>query len=164
MDFLYKYFSEVIKVNTNPYTLIVNKTFKENEKIQTISIKKEIHLSDTTKSKFVEDLLSITLDKSEIKEFEFFPKNIIQRIFRKKNIELTKEINSLTENNYIITSEEISNKIEFNCQKEILCGSKAFEKIILVGKKSSTIYLKTKNDEDFEFSIDITDFKIFLLK
>ncbi len=155
------YFLDVINTDTNPYLLISQQVYKENGQLKSITNKKEIKLHNSNDQNFFVDLFNIVKDSNDIQLIDFYPKNIIQKIFSRKNINNLIEIDTLLDTNYIITSDSIRKMLKTEC--EIISQTNIdFKNIIIIANRNSTLYLKEKANE-FEFSVNNQDFKIYKL-
>lgn len=157
---IFEYFVEVVEANDNPYTLVSHQTFKENEQLKTVVNKRLIKLYLSSHNTFFSDLYFLLKKSNQSEVVDFYPKNIFQKIFKKKNLNSLLNIESLEDCNYLITSPKISKLIKTNCEVII---ENDLDNEIIIGNKNSTLYLR-KIDDEFEFSVDFEDFKIYQIK
>jgi hypothetical protein len=185
---LLNYFSEIVIVNENPFIIKSESIYKENGVIKRIKNTKTIELVELTVNKKTKDLVSPEfydygliqkMRKSKNKfSFYFYPKNIIQRLF-KKRYDLFNYLNSIEEENYfIITTPDIAKRIkrkvkikikEVNCFDEL--SNEVLNKQIIVFNKSSKVYInnEVKPHESFDdlvnvyCGVDLEDFIVINL-
>jgi hypothetical protein len=160
---LQSYFNEIIWVDENPVKFTISETFKENGNIKTSS-KVEVYQLQDLLVNSLEDtntFLFELMSDCQSSEIIVYPKNIVSKLFNiKSNKQLKKELDGLTSNNWIITS----NKIYDTYIKDLCCNvylSDEFENRIVIGEKSSKLML---NRNLKEFYLDKSGIKVIKIK
>lgn len=154
-QFFLNYFSDIIYVDENPCTITSIQKYKESGELKSKSIRTHHTLISTHIDNFFDSIIdNFTIKKKEI---DFYPKNLIQRVFNKKTKNLTIALKDIQENNYLI------HNLNFDIpNSQLMCKKKD---IILVGNKSSVIILKRdSSDINIEFTINSEDFLLLELK
>jgi hypothetical protein len=160
---LLSYFSEVIWVDENPAQFSISETFKENGKIKVSTKDEFFHLQDLLVTS-LEDankfLFELMLDCNSI-DIDFYPKNIITKLFNiKSNKQLKKELDGLTSNNWIITSNQIYDTYMKDLGYNVYLSDE-FENKIVIGEKSCKLIL---NKNLKEFYLDKSNIRVINLK
>jgi len=183
---LLNYFNEVVYVESSPYVINKKEIYKENGEIVIKNTTKEIDLKELTLNKKTTDLISPEcfdygvlqqIKKSKnIKEFFFYPKNLIQ-LFRSKS-NLYTYLNNLGEDYYLLTNSKIYKKIKNKTNieiKQIECFDEftndVLDKTIIIFRKDSKVYLNKEVNSHPEFEelvfvkcgVDLDDFIIINL-
>jgi len=160
---LLSYFNEVVWVDENPAQFTIFETFKENGIVKVSTKQETFHLQDLLVTSFEDTnkfLFEQMLDCNSI-DINFYPKNIITKIFNLTSIKrLKKELDGLTSNNWIITS----NKIYDTYMKDLgynVYLSDEFENKIIIGDKSCKLIL---NRNLKEFYLDKSKIRVINLK
>lgn len=160
---LLSYFNEVIWVDENPVEFTISETFKENENIKTSNKVEVYQLQDllVTSLEDTNTFLFELMSGCQSKEIDFYSKNIVSKLFNiKSNKQLKSELDVLTSNNWIITS----NKIYDTYIKDLgynVYLSDEFENQIVIGEKSSKLIL---NRNLKEFYLDKSNIRVIKLK
>lgn len=187
-DILYKYFSDIVYVNENPCTIYTRDISKSNGEL-IINEKKDVYdltpilVDESTSNLFIPEcksggILQKIKSKSNIIFFDFYPKNIIQRIFNQNRKKLISKIDELMKENdyeFILTNSDISKILRSFSNVEVIshCDYLDFgvlEKMIIIGKKSKIILNKDIKIDDvnqsmknIEFWIEYDNFKVIKL-
>lgn len=160
---LLSYFNEVIWVDKNPVEFTISETFKENGNIKT-SNKVEVYQLQYLLVTSLEDtntFLFQLMSDCQTKELDFYPKNILSKLFNlRSNKQLKKELDGLTSNNWIITSNEIYDTYIKDLGYNVYL-SDGFENQIVIGEKSSKLIL---NKNLKEFYLDKSNIRVIKLK
>jgi hypothetical protein len=166
---LYNYFDEIIYVDSNPATISSQTTEKVNGELksQYTRINYDLHsISISTQSN---NLFSELIEKIENlcvhKEVDFYPRNLLQRIFGKKSNNLKKELELFDSSYYFITCSKLSKYLPNNSTKSIIDSHIRLNNSVIVAKKSKIIINKNiEEHSDFlikvEFWIDSDNFII----
>jgi hypothetical protein len=172
---LYNYFDEIIYVDSNPATISSQTTEKVNGELksQYTRINYDLHsISISTQSN---NLFSTECKNSGIiekienlcihKEVDFYPRNLLQRIFGKKSNNLKKELELFDSSYYFITCSKLSKYLPNNSTKSIIDSHIRLNNSVIVAKKSKIIINKNiEEHSDFlikvEFWIDSDNFII----
>lgn len=184
---LYKYFSDIVYVNENPCTIYTRDISKSGDELiikesKDIYELKSILIDDETTNLFVPEcksggILQKIKANSEIIFFNFYPKNIFQKIFNKnkKLHRLLEELINKEEYEFILTDEDIAKYLKNfkNVETFSQCDyqdCRVLNKIIVLGKRSKVIINQNiKSDEvretlkNVEFWIDYSKFKVIKL-
>lgn len=187
-DILYKYFSDIIYVNENPCTIYTRDVSKSGEEI-IINEKKDIYelksiiIDEESSNLFVPEcksggILQKIKSNSDITFFDFYPKNIIQRIFGNKRKRLISELEKIIseyEYEFILTNPKTSLLLQNFENVEVISSCDyldvgVLEQMIVVGKKSKIVINKDIKTDDVnqsmksvEFWIDYDNFKVIKL-
>jgi hypothetical protein len=166
VEILSDFFSEIIYVDDNSTTIEKTDVFKKNGEIKKIHKKEEIILTEKiTIDKETKNLinpecksagiLDLIRKNSKSVDLNFYPKNIIQRIF--KNKEEIEETFRLPNNYFIIASPKNSESIKKYTNNKIYIiddcdefGKCKLENYIIVGRSSKIIINKNIQTE-YEF-------------
>jgi hypothetical protein len=154
-QFFLNYFSDIIYVDENPCVITSVEKYKESGELKSKAIRTQHTLITSTLDDFFDSIIdNFTINKKEI---DFYPKNIFQKLFNKKQKNLSAELKKFTENNYLI------HNLNFDIpNSQLMCKKKD---TILVGNKSSVLILKRNtSDCNIEFTINSEDFLILELK
>ena len=160
---LLSYFNEVIWVDENPVEFTISETFKENGNIKTSNKVEVYQLQDllVTSLEDTNTFLFELMSDCRSKELNFYPKNIVSKLFNlKSNKRLKKELDGLTSNNWIITSNEIYDTYIKDLGYNVYL-SDGFENQIVIGEKSSKLIL---NKNLKEFYLDKSNIRVIKLK
>jgi hypothetical protein len=164
-DSLYNYFDEIIYVDSNPATISSQTIEKVNGELksQYTKIDYDLHtISISTQSNnLFSELIEKIKDICTHKEVDFYPKNLLQRIFGKKSNNLKKELEVFDSSYYFITCSELSKYLP-NDTKSIIDRLK---NSVIVAKKSKIILNKNIEEKSdclikVEFWIDFNNFII----
>jgi hypothetical protein len=160
---LLSYFNEVIWVDENPVKFTISETFKENGIVRSSTKEEFIHLQDllvTSLEDINKFLFEQILDCNSI-DLNFYPKNIITKLFNlKSNKRVKSELHSLTSNNWIITSNDIYDTYMKDLGYNVYLSDE-FENKIVIGEKSSKLIL---NKNLKEFYLDKSNIRVINLK
>jgi hypothetical protein len=160
---LLSYFNEVIWVDENPAQFTISETYKENGTIKVSTKDEFFHLQDlliTSLEDINKFLFEQMLDCNST-DLNFYPKNIITKLFNiKSNKRLKNELNSLTSNNWIITSNEIYDTYIKDLGYNVYLSDE-FQNKIVIGEKDSKLII---NRNLKEFYLDKTKIKVINLK
>ena len=160
---LLSYFDEVIWVDQNTVEFTISETFKENGNIRTSNKVEVYQLQDllVTSLEDTNTFLFELMSDCRSKELNFYPKNIVSRLFNlKSNKRLKKELDGLTSNNWIITSNHIYDTYIKDLGYNVYL-SEEFENQIVIGEKSSKLIL---NKNLKEFYLDKSNIRVIKLK
>ena len=160
---LLSYFNEVIWVDENPVEFTISETFKENGNIRTSNKVEVYQLQDllVTSLEDTNNFLFELMSDCQSKELDFYPKNILSRLFNlKSNKRLKKELDGLTSNNWIITSNHIYDTYIKDLEYNVYLSDN-FENQIVIGEKSSKLIL---NKNLKEFYLDRSNIRVIKLK
>jgi hypothetical protein len=165
-DSLYNYFDEIIYVDSNPATISSQTIEKVNGELksQYTRINYDLHsisISIQSNNLFSE-LTEKIKDICTHKEVDFYPKNLLQRIFGKKSNNLKKELELFDSSYYFITCSELSKYLPNDSTKSIIDRLK---NSVIVVKKSKIILNKNIEEHSdclikVEFWIDFNNFII----
>ncbi len=160
---LLSYFNEVIWVKENPaFFDIVEKSRVNGELI--INNKQEIyHLKELLASSIEEfnNFLYLYLLDSSSYDINYYTKGI-RKIFGNNDRLIQKELNSLDQSNWIITSQSIYDKFFYTkntCINVYVCD--LFKDKIVIGCKDTKLIL---NEDMKEFYLDLSKIKVLNLK
>jgi hypothetical protein len=160
---LLSYFNEVIWVDENPAQFTISETFKENGKIKVSTKDEFFHLQDLLVTSLEDTnkfLFEQMLDCNSI-DIDFYPKNIITKLFNlKSNKKLKKELDGLTSNNWMITSNQIYDTYMKDLGYNVYLSDE-FENKIVIGDKSCKLIL---NRNLKEFYLDKSKIRVINLK
>ena len=160
---LLSYFNEVIWVDENPTQFTISETFKENGVVK-VSTKNEIfHLQDllVTSLEDINKFLFEQILDCNSTDLNFYPKNFITKLFNiKSNKRLKIELDNLTSNNWIITSNQIYDTYMKHLGYNVYLSDE-FENKIVIGEKDSKLIL---NKNLKEFYLDKSKIKVVNLK
>ena len=182
---LYNFFDEIIYVNSNPavvHTQIIekvngeikSKNLKENYDLHTISICTKTTNLFSTECKN-NGILERIKNLSQNTTIDFYPKNIIQRLFYNKTKSLHSYLSNFSEDEYfLITNSELKEYIPstyntYYIDSIDLNNQKRLKDTIIVAKKSKIILNKNVEkhvDEDLvsvEFWINSESYKVITL-
>jgi hypothetical protein len=144
-------FDPVIEANSNPFQIISKQVYKQNGEIKINNLSESIDL--TPINSIIEDIIQ----NCEIEVIDFYPKGILQKIFKKRNLNNLKEINS----NLILISQNTKSKlskysvvIEDHYEIDI-------EDILIIGDRGRLVRRKT--EIGIEVNYDRSLFKVFKL-
>lgn len=160
---LLSYFDEVIWVDQNTVEFTISETFKENGNIRTSNKVEVYQLQDllVTSLEDTNTFLFELMSGCQSKELDFYPKNIVSKLFNlKSNKQLKKELDGLTSNNWIITSNHIYDTYIKDLGYNVYL-SEEFENQIVIGEKSSKLIL---NKNLKEFYLDKSNIRVIKLK
>jgi len=160
---LLSYFNELIWVDQNPVEFTISETFKENGNIRTSNKVEVYQLQDllVTSLEDTNTFLFELMSDCQPKQLNFYPKNIVSRLFNlKSNKRLKKELDGLTSNNWIITSNHIYDVYMKDCGYNVYLSNE-FENQIVIGDKSSKLIL---NKNLKEFYLDKSNIRVIKLK
>ena len=160
---LLSYFDEVIWVDQNPVEFTISETFKENGNIRTSNKVEVYQLQDllVTSLEDTNTFLFELMSGCQSKELDFYPKNIVSKLFNlKSNKQLKKELDGLTLNNWIITSNQIYDTYIKDLGYNVYLSDE-FENQIVIGEKSSKFIL---NKNLKEFYLDKSNIRVIKLK
>jgi hypothetical protein len=185
---LYNYFSEIIWVTENPAKLYTRTVYKSGEQVEIKETTEEFNLTEILMDSPSENLLipecgtggilnKIKINSEKI-ELDFFPKNLIQKIFSRRERKLELAItNSFADFqfDFILTSDSISKYLEKFKMVEAfsdidIYNHNVLEGKIILGKKSKIVINKnTEVDEvcqdlkKIEFWVDWSKYKVIKL-
>lgn len=159
-EFIYEYFSDILFVDNNPHTIITYQVFKENGEVKKVSHREQVSLISSNRENIKRDVSLLVSNNSEKIEIDFFPKNIFKKIFKRKNKQLELELSKLSENEYLLVNSNTPT-LKTNCKVEYL--NNIDNNTIVIGKKNSSIFIRTIDDSNFEFYINPKDFKVIKL-
>ena len=160
---LLSYFNEVIWVDQNPVEFTISETFKENGNIRTSNKVEVYQLQDllVTSLEDTNTFLFELMSDCKTKEINFYPKNIVSKLFNlKSNKQLKRELDGLTSNNWIITSNEIYDTYIKDLVYNVYLSDE-FKNQIVIGEKSSKLIL---NKNLKEFYLDRSNIRVIKLK
>lgn len=143
MDILHRLFSDVVKVDENPAMFITTDVFKIDGKVKTIQRKEQIDLIKA-EGDLITSIKQRIIENSKTESIKFYPKNIIQKIFKIKSLD---KIINVPADYYIITNYKLSNS--FNCN---LILDNSLEDIIIVGTKD--IFILCEETNEYFFNTD----------
>jgi hypothetical protein len=184
---LYDFFSDIIWVKENPCTILTRNIIKSGEEVKIEDSKKVVYLDEVS---LLEESMNLMIPecgsggiinqirkKSKIINFNYYPKNIFQKIFNKSDKNLNQLINSeISENSFIISTKKICKNIKqpvymFESNQIDEVGNRLLEDLIIIGEKSQIIINENfKNNDinpkliELELSIDYSKFKVIVLK
>ena len=149
MDKIYNLFSNIIKVDENPATFITTEVFKINGKLKTIQKKEKFDLIKSD-GDLIESIMNRIFSSSAREKLDFYPSNLIQKIFGKKSMKTFKDIDS---DCYIITNSEVAKNI--TCNNIIIDNT--LNDVIVLGRKDILIL------KDDEYYFNIENYKVYEL-
>ena len=184
---LYDFFSDIIWVKENPCTILTRNIIKSGEEVKIEDSKKVVYLDEVS---LLEESMNLMIPecgsggiinrirkKSKIINFNYYPKNIFQKIFNKSDKNLNQLISSeISENSFIISTKKICKYIKqpvymFESNQIDEVGNRLLEDLIIIGEKSQIIINENfKNNDinpkliELELSIDYSKFKVIVLK
>ncbi len=153
---------DLIFVDSNPVKIENTQVFKQDGKL----------IKNTSSNEY--NLIKLNIDSinsqifNEFKEIEdifinFYSKNIIGRFLKiKKYYNLYKELESLDNNNWIITNRYIYDNFLSKKDINVYINELMVDKII-IGNKSDKILIRVDND-NIEYYLDKTNIKSIILK
>ena len=160
---LLSYFNEITWVDENPAQFTIFETFKENQIIKVSTKQETFHLQDLLVTSLEDTnkfLFEQMLDCNSI-DLNFYPKNFITKLFNiKSNKRLKIELDNLTSNNWIITSNQIYDTYMKHLGYNVYLSDE-FENKIVIGEKDSKLVL---NKNLKEFYLDKSKIKVINLK
>jgi hypothetical protein len=160
---LLSYFNEITWVDENPAQFTIFETFKENQIIKVSTKQETFHLQDLLVTSLEDTnkfLFEQMLDCNSI-DLNFYPKNFITKLFNiKSNKRLKIELDNLTSNNWIITSNQIYDTYMKHLGYNVYLSDE-FENKIVIGEKDSKLIL---NKNLKEFYLDKSKIKVINLK
>ena len=160
---LLSYFNEITWVDENPAQFTIFETFKENQIIKVSTKQETFHLQDLLVTSLEDTnkfLFEQMLDCNSI-DLNFYPKNFITKLFNiKSNKRLKIELDNLTSNNWIITSNQIYDTYMKHLGYNVYLSDE-FENKIVIGEKDSKLIL---NRNLKEFYLDKSKIRIINLK
>lgn len=184
---LYDFFSDIIWVKENPCNILTRNIIKSGEEVKIEDSKKVVYLDEVS---LLEESMNLMIPecgsggiinqirkKSKIINFNYYPKNIFQKIFNKSDKNLNQLISSeISENSFIISTKKICKNIKqpvymFESNQIDEVGNRLLEDLIIIGEKSQIIINENfKNNDinpkliELELSIDYSKFKVIVLK
>lgn len=173
---IFKLFSEIIYTDFNPHIIEYRETYKENGNIKTRRYFDEyklesIKINKTSTNILIPEcgnfgLIERIEEVSGMKEIDFHPKNIFQRLFKDKKINLFLELENITEDSYIITSKKIHDIITNKVRCEVYIEEKLYDRLV-IGKRSKIIIkrnlIEEGDDYIFEYNFDKSQFSLIYL-
>ena len=160
---LLSYFNEITWVDENPAQFTIFETFKENQIIKVSTKQETFHLQDLLVTSLEDTnkfLFEQMLDCNSI-DLNFYPKNFITKLFNiKSNKRLKIELDNLTSNNWIITSNQVYDTYMKHLGYNVYLSDE-FENKIVIGEKDSKLIL---NKNLKEFYLDKSKIKVINLK
>jgi hypothetical protein len=184
---LYDFFSDIIWVKENPCTILTRNIIKSGEEVKIEDSKKVVYLDEVS---LLEESMNLMIPecgsggiinrirkKSKNINFDYYPKNIFQKIFNRSDKNLNQLISSeISENSFIISTKKICKNIKqpvymFESNQIDEVGNRLLEDLIIIGEKSQIIINENfKNNDinpkliELELSIDYSKFKVIVLK
>lgn len=174
-DNLYNYFDEIIYVDSNPATISSQTTEKVNGELKQQYTRIDYDLHSISISTQSNNLFSTECKNPGIiekiknlcthKEVDFYPKNLLQRLFGKKTSNLKKELEVFDSSYYFITCSELSKYLPNDSTKSIIDSHNRLKNSVIVAKKSKIILNKNVEEHSdclikVEFWIDSNSFII----
>jgi len=184
---LYDFFSDIIWVKENPCTILTRNIIKSGEEVKIEDSKKVVYLDEVS---LLEESMNLMIPecgsggilnkirkKSKTINFDYYPKNIFQKIFNRSDKNLNQLISSeISENSFIISTKRICKELKqpvymFESNQIDEVGNRLLEDLIIIGEKSQIIINENfKNNDinpkliELELSIDYSKFKVIVLK
>ena len=144
-------FDPVIEANSNPFQIKSKQVYKQNGEIKINNLSESIDLIP------INSIIDDIIQNCEIEIIDFYPKGILQKVFKKRNLNNLKEINS----NLILVNLNTKNKlskynvvIENNYELDT-------EDILIIGDRGRLVWRKT--EDGIEVNYDRSLFKVFKL-
>lgn len=185
-EFLYDFFSDIIYVKENPCTILTRNVTKSGDDLKIEDSKKVVNLDQITLLESSKNLmlpecgsggiLNQIRKKSEKINFNYYPKNIFQKMFNKNGSKLNDLIKSeINENSFIISSKRLCKEIHqsiymFESNQIDEMGELILSDLIIIGEKAPIILNQNIKENDInpklmelEISIDYSKFKVINL-
>lgn len=144
-------FDPVIEANSNPFQIKSKQVYKQNGEIKINNLSESIDLIPI--NSIIEDIIQ----NCEIETIDFYPKGILQKIFKKRNLNSLKEINS----NLILISQNTKSKLSKYSVSIKEHYELDIEDILIIGDRGRLIWRKT--EIGIEVNYDRSLFKVFKL-
>ena len=106
IDNFQKYFEPIIEVDSNPFQLVSQTTYKENGKLQSQTYEESIELKTIDS-----DLLKDIIENSESDTVRLYPHNFFQRLFNNKKKNLLKTLKHINSDEFIFMSQSTFDKL-----------------------------------------------------
>jgi hypothetical protein len=155
-------FSEIFYVDSNPYVQIIRQTYKQDGQLKLKSIKEEIKLDSLTLDKSSTNILTPECNNSGIIDkvseccesiyVDFYPKNILQRIFRDKTKNILIELEG-KDYDYLITNDKVYSKIKDHIKTPIFIENNINNKVIL-GRRGKLYLSRELKEVENKFQLD----------
>ena len=106
IDNFQRYFEPIIEVDSNPFQLVSQTTYKENGKLQSQTYEESIELKTIDS-----DLLKYIIENSESDIIRLYPHNFFQRLFNNKKKNLLKTLKDINSDEFIFMSQSTFDKL-----------------------------------------------------
>lgn len=144
-------FDPVIEANSNPFQIKSKQVYKQNGEIKINNLSESIDLIP------IKSITEDIIQNCEIETIDFYPKSILQKIFKKRNLNNLKEINS----NLILISQNTKSKLSKYSVSIKEHYELDIEDILIIGDRGRLIWRKT--EIGIEVNYDRSLFKVFKL-
>jgi hypothetical protein len=151
IDHFRSIFDLVIEADNNPFKIQSKQVYKKNGEIKTNILSETIDLNHT------DDLIDDIIKRSETVLVDFYPKGIIQKLFKKRNLNSLKDLNT----DFILINPKTKEKLSKHGIKIENEYSLDIEDFLIVGTRGRLVYRKTENG--IEVNYDKKLFKVFKL-
>ncbi len=168
-EYLYKIFNNILHVDSNPAILSTTEIFKEDGKIKHVNKKEEYNLTEfiiESIENLEQTIINNIIDSSNKKQIEFYPTTFFKKLFNRYNYEsLSKELDYIKDEHFIITSTKVNKHLDVNCDVRI--NESLGDTLIVVSKDSKVVIhkniLESNDSIHIELYIDPKYFSIINL-
>jgi hypothetical protein len=144
-------FDPVIEANVNPFQIKSKQVYKQNGEIKINNLSESINLIP------VDSIIEDIIQNCENESIDFYPKGILQKIFKKRNLNNLKEINS----NLVLISQNTKSKLSKYSVSIKEHYELDIEDILIIGDRGRLVWRKT--EIGIEVNYDKRLFKVFKL-
>lgn len=144
-------FDPVIEANSNPFQIKSKQVYKQNGEIKINNLSESIDLAP------INSIIDDIIQNCEIEIIDFYPKSILQKVFKKRNLNTLKEINS----NLILVNLNTKNKLSKHSVVIEDHYELNIEDILIIGDRGRLVWRKT--EIGIEVNYDRSLFKVFKL-
>jgi len=106
IDNFQKYFEPIIEVDSNPFQLVSQTTYKENGKLQSKTYEESIELKPIDS-----DLLEDIIENSKSDVVRLYPKNFFQRLFNNNKKTLLSILENINPDEFIFMNQSTFDKL-----------------------------------------------------
>ena len=106
IDNFQKYFEPIIEVDSNPFQLVSQTTYKENGKLQSKNYEESIELKPIDS-----DLLEDIIENSKSDIVRLYPKNFFQRLFNNNKKNLLRILENINPDEFIFMNQSTFDKL-----------------------------------------------------
>jgi hypothetical protein len=156
-EYLYKIFNNILHVDSNPAILSTTEIFKEDGKIKHVNKKEEYNLTEfiiESIENLEQTIINNIIDSSDKKQIEFYPTTFFKKLFNRYNYEsLSKELDYIKDENFIITSTKVNKHLDVNCDVRI--NESLGDTLIVVSKDSKVVIHKSILESNDSIHIEL---------